>query len=154
MRISTNLVSAVGASNIDSTVEALAKMRDAGRTHPCAAAVVGLLTARNYLWCDRNHRRTVDRTTGSGVTDPKSRQEVKGRPRETNVTHLECPPEPALSCLGQERHDALCDGIGIALATLGRLHLGRVVGVAHVAGLDEHGGILGEVEAREVGATG
>ena len=31
----------------------------------------------NSLWCDRGHRRTVDRTTGSGVTDPKCRQEVK-----------------------------------------------------------------------------
>ena len=43
------------------------------RAHPRAAAVEGLLTPK-FLWCDRGHRRTVDRTTGSGVTDPKSRQ--------------------------------------------------------------------------------
>jgi alkanesulfonate monooxygenase SsuD/methylene tetrahydromethanopterin reductase-like flavin-dependent oxidoreductase (luciferase family) len=33
--------------------------------------------AENYPWCDHGRRRTVDRTTGSGVTIPKSRPEVK-----------------------------------------------------------------------------
>ena len=27
-----------------------------------------------FLWCDRSHRRTIERTTGSGVTSPKCRQ--------------------------------------------------------------------------------
>ena len=62
------------------------------------------------------------------------------------MTHLECPPEPALSCLGQERDDARCDRIGIALAPFLRFHLGRLVGIAHVACFDQDGGILGEVE--------
>ena len=47
-----------------------------------------------FLWCDRSHRRTVDRTTGSGVTDPKCRHRGESRTRETNETPSNVLPNP------------------------------------------------------------
>ena len=41
--------------------------------HPGAAADEAVLRPK-FLWCDGGHRRTIERTTGSGVTIPKSRQ--------------------------------------------------------------------------------
>ena len=49
--------------------------------------------------------------------------------------------------------DPLRDGIGVPLTSVGRLHLGGVVNVAHKADLDEHRGVLDKVGSRQIRKT-
>ena len=74
----------LSAAGVDEfTARGLRRLAGGACAHPGAAADEGLLTPKIASGVTAGHRRTVDRTTGSGVTSPKSRQRLKaGRARK------------------------------------------------------------------------